>query len=165
MGHQFTFYITPKDTFNIENLLQQRGALILHSRSATANPRVLDSLNVEENGQPWLFLFLVRPDDLCRVVTKYIPVQNYWAVDVLKSPAIEFTRSFFDGKILRQGRAYYKDGFYGSDEAWVEKDSAFTKWAKSVFSTIKKTLRRQGTDYIGEDALAWLKSSGGKLVL
>jgi hypothetical protein len=162
VGHQINFYISPKE---MEQRLRNLGPLaIIHSRSASASPRILTSLDVEEEGRPWLFLFLARPEDLRGVVLKNVPSQGYWIVDVLRSPAIEFTRCFFDGRILRRGRAYWVDGFYGDDQSWVDKGSAFKSWAASARSAIKKHLKRHGTDYIGRDALSWLNSSGGQLV-
>ena len=166
MGHQVNFYVTPKDIMDIERRLQGRDPLaIILDRSNTSEPRVVSSLDFQENGRPWLFLFLVRPEDLPKVVMNYVPAQGYWTVETLYSPVIELTRSFFDGQILRQGRVYYVDGFYGPDRAWIEKREAFRSWAKSVLALIKKTLkRREDGWYIGPDALAWLESSGGKLV-
>jgi hypothetical protein len=165
MGHQVNFYITNKDTASLEATLRQLGSLcILHDRSLTAMPRVVDSLDVHEGDQPWLYLYLARCEHLPEVRTKHVPTQGYWAIDMIQSPAIEFTRSFFDGHILRRGRAYYVDGFYRPDGAWIEKSDSFKGWARSVLNTFKKSLRRKGSDYIGHDALSWLSSSGGKLI-
>lgn len=157
--------MTPKDTDLVEARLQQRESfVVLHSDSTVASPRMLDSIDFNENGSPWLFLFLARPEDVDQIVTTYVPNQNHWTIDSLRSPVIELTRSFFDSQTLRRGRVYYVDGFYGSDQTWTEKDATFKKWAKSIFSTMKRCLRRRGSDYIGDDALSWLESSGGKLI-
>ncbi len=165
MGHQVNFYLNPNDTVAVEKVLRELAPLcILHSRSSTSEPHIVDTVNIEENGQPWLYLFLIRTDDLERLVTKHIPAQGYWTVDVLKSPVVEFNRCFFDGKTLRRGRVYYVDGFYDTNDQWVQKPEPFMKWAKSILTTTKHTLKRHGSDYIGTEAEAWLASCGGKLM-
>lgn len=167
MGHQINFYITPKDTADIEQKLRSRVPLtILHSRSPSESPRVLDSLNFEENGQPWLSLYLVRPEDLEHVVMHYVSTQGYWTVEVMPSPVIEFDRCFFDHRILRRGRVYYTDGFYNENDIPTAKSGEFKAWAKTVFSTMKKMMKRlEGStfEYIAPDALAWLHASNGEL--
>lgn len=166
MGHQVNFYLDPSDTTAVEHVLRSLGPFyVLHSRSPAPEPRVFESLNVEENGQPWLFLYLVRPEDLHAVVTTHVPAQGYWSVDVLDSPVVEFDRCFFDGAILRRGRLYYVDGFYDARQQWQDKPESFRTWAKAVLAKTKKMLKRRNSDYIGSGAEAWLASSGGKLVM
>lgn len=153
MGHQVNFYLTHSDTECLEKVL--RGVtplMLLHSISHTSEPRVLDSSNFKENDQPWLYYFLVLPEDLERVVMRHVPAQGYWTVDVIKSPVVEFNRCFTRGRLLRRGRLYYVDRYYGSDDALLDKSEAFRKWAKSLLATTKKSLKKQGLDYLGSDA-------------
>lgn len=165
MGHQVNFYATPVDIGELERSIGQlEPTVIVHSRSPSAGPRIVSSLNLTEDGQRWLFYFLVRESDLLHVVTEHVPAQGYWAIDAIRSPVIEFNSCYFDGKVLRRGRVYYVDGFYGEDEAWVEKSESFRIWAQAVLRTTKKALKKHGTDYIGKDALAWLHRENGKLV-
>lgn len=166
MGHQVNIYVDPSDTISLAHALRGLGPLhLLHSRSPTSEPKVIESVNVEENGQPWLFLYLVRPEDLGAVVTRHVPAQGYWTVDVLKSPVVEFNRCFFDGRILRRGRLYYIDGFYGANEQWTEKPEAFRQWARAILTKTKSTLNKHKGDYIGTGAEAWLALGKGKLVM
>ncbi|MDC3953623.1 hypothetical protein [Polyangium jinanense] len=167
MGHQSTFYITPKDEADLEQRLRERTDLvILHSRSPTASPRMVDTLSFFENGKPWYFLYLARPEDLNAVVMRHVPEQGYWRLQDSPSPVVELLRCRLDGKTLSEGRVYYVDKFLGPDKDWVEKSEAFRKWARMVHTTIKKSLKRRDSkyvDYIGEDAQAWV-DAGGQLV-
>lgn len=164
MGHQVNFYLDGADTISLEERIRGLGPLaILHSLSPGPEPRVLDGVNFEENGRPWLFLFLVRPEDLPAVKTREVPAQGHWTIDDLRSPVVELNRCFFDGKILRRGRVYYLDGFYVGQE-WQDKPDSFRKWAKAVLATTKKGLKKHESEYIGPGAAAWLASAGGKLV-
>jgi hypothetical protein len=167
MGHQSAFYLTPKDKADLEQRLREKtDFIILLSESPTSSPRVVDSLNFSEPEEPHYGKYLARPEDLNAIVTHYVTTQGYWTVEDTPSPVVEFRGCFFDGKILRRGRVYYVDGFYGPDGAWVNKREAFRKWAKMVHTTIKKSLKRRASryvEYIGEDAQAWV-DAGGQLV-
>lgn len=166
MGHQINFYATPADIAVLGAAAARvEPMLVLHDRSPTAAPRVLPSLDHHDGTQRQLHFSLVREQDLARVATEHVPTQGYWIVDVLRSPVLEFSSCFFDGKILRRGRIYYVDGFYGEDGAWVEKPESFRTWAKRVRAAIRKPLAKHGDfEYIGADARAWLERGGGRLV-
>jgi hypothetical protein len=164
MGHQLRVYLTPTDTAELAREISHlEPVAILHSRSPSAKPRIAPSLTLVEDGKPWLFYYLVRESELLDVVTRHIPAQDHWIVDVVKSPVIEFNACYFNNKILRQGRIYYVDGFYGADSTWIEKPEAFRLWAAGVLKTTKNVLRRNGSEYIGETALAWLERENGRL--
>lgn len=165
MGHQVNFYLDPSDTVTVEHAVRSIEPLfVLHSRSQGPTPKVLDSFNVEDEGKPWLFLYLVRPEDLNQVVTSHISAQGYWSVEVLESPVIELTRCFFDGSVLRRGRLYYVDGFYDTDQCWREKPEGFRRWARDVLKKTKRVLKKHQSDYIGSGAEAWLSTCGGRLL-
>lgn len=164
MSHQVNFFLDPTDTRNLESELRSLGPLlVLHSRSPSAKPRVVDSVSFEEEGRPWLFFHLVRPEDLDAVVTRHVPAQGYWVVDEQSSPVVQFIRCGFDGRILRRGRLYYVDAIHGPEGEQRLKSEAFRSWAKKVLAVAKKGLRREGFEYIGPGADAWVGSSGGKL--
>ena len=165
MGHQANFYATPPDIAELESVIRElEPIVVLHDRSQTMNPRTLASLRFSENAEPLLFYYLVRKADLPEVVTRHVPAQGYWTVDVLRSPVVEFNSCYFDHRILRRGRVYYVDGFYGEDGTWIEKPESFQSWAKAVLRATRKSLKKYATDYIGKDAMAWLTREDGKLV-
>jgi hypothetical protein len=165
MSHQVYYFLTPTDISTLENWLRDLSDLcILHSHSSEPAPRIVESLNLEEDGKRWLFYFITRSDFVDQIVTRHIPAQNRWTLDELRSPIIEFSACFFDGQILREGRMYYVDGFYGANGRWEDKPESFRTWAKSVFAKAKKMLKRRNDFYIGPDAENWLATSTGKLV-
>ena len=164
MGHQANFFMTPTETNLLEQFWRSVAPMsVLHSRSSNAEPRVLPSSDIEERGQRWLFFHLVRPEDLKSVVMRSVPAKGYWTVDVVKSPVVELARCFFDRRILRRGRLYFVDGYYGADNDWVDKGDDFKRWATLLLSVTKKRLARHGSDYIGGEARSWLDSSNGTL--
>lgn len=124
---------------------------------------MLDRLDFRENGRQWPFLFLTREQDLNRVIMEHVPARGYWSIDVVKSPVIEFTQSLFSENGIDAGRAYYVNGYYDKDNLWIRKSDDFLTWAKSVFSTTKRILKRRNPDYLGPNAEQWL-ASGGKII-
>lgn len=165
MSHQLNFFLTPIDTESLVIKLKDiTPLLILHHRSDGPNPHLLQSLDYYEESGPLLFFCLVRPEDLGLVVMKNIPGQGHWMIDVLRSPIIEFNKCFFDQKLLRRGRIYYNDWYYGANNSRINKNISFDKWAKSIFSTTRRALKRYNSDYIGSDAQEWIESYGGTLV-
>ena len=164
MGHQLNFHATLPDVARLEEIVRAiEPVVVLHSRSPTAEPRIVPSVNFEEQGRRWLFYFLVREADLGRAVTEPVPAQGYWSVDVLRSPVVQFTNCYFDGLVLRRGRIYYVDGYYGADGTWVEKPETFRLWAATLRKATRKALSRRDGDYIGREAALWLEREGGRL--
>lgn len=166
MGHQSRFYMTPKDMADFERRLREKtDFIILLSESPTSSPRVVDSVNFSEDGKPWFFKYLARPEDLDAIVMQHLPEQGYWWVQDSPSPVIEFGPCPFDGKSLGPSRLYYVDTFLGPDHEWTEKSEAFRKWAKRVHTLLKKSLKWRASynDYIGADAQTWV-DAGGQLV-
>jgi hypothetical protein len=161
MGHQVTFYATPADTDRIEGALRAALELsVVHSKSAAKEPRVASSAAGDPRS---LFYHLSRTCDLPLIKMDHVPALGYWAVDVIRSPVVEFSVCFFDGKLLRAGRAYYVDGFHDDSGIWTEKSPEFRAWAKRVLSALKKALTKRGASYFGPDALRWLETSGARL--
>ncbi len=168
MGHQINYYMTPKDIETLEQRFRERIDFIaVPWRCESEVPPKTSSLSLEYNGVRERGLYLVRPHELSQIVTKYIDNQHYWAVQGAPSPIVEFDVCFFDSNILRRGRVYYVDRFLNANQEWVTKSEEFRKWARSIFSIIKKSLKplKPGdrfTEYIGEDAAKWV-AAGGKL--
>ncbi len=165
MSHQLNFYITPGDTDALEAVIRAVDDIyVVPSRFPDKAPQIVPSLRWQRDGVPWLLYFLVRSSDYASLRTSYVERQGYWTLDELRSPVIEFTGSFFDGEILRRGRVYYQDGYWGPSDEWIEKPEEFRRWGKTLFSRIRRSLVRQDSEYIGKDAKAWLERSHGKLV-
>lgn len=164
MGHQFYYFMAREDFLELERRLRAiQPLVILHFRSQGPAPRVVESSDLVENGERWVSFFLARPEDTKDVVVKHVPQQGYWALDFLQSPVIEYGRCGCDGKQLYRTRMYYVDGYWGPDSMWHVQPEGFQKWAKSVFSTTKRMLKKRGSDYIGPHAQKWV-DAGGTLI-
>jgi hypothetical protein len=164
MSKQLSFYLTPKDLRQLEPLLRACGPLaVLHSRSPSSSPKVLPTFDIKEGGKDWLFLFLAREQDVSQILMEEVRAQGYWSIDDLKSPVAEFTRCFFDDARLRCGRIYFKTDYYDPAGKLVEKPTPFLEWADCILKTLKKSLKKSGNYYVGDDAAQW-RAKGGKFI-
>jgi len=153
MGKQLVAFLTQRDTESLIARLQAiEGFLIVHSRSRNDRPTVLESVTIQEDDRTWLYYFLVRKDDLGSVVMREVPAQNYWVVDSLRSPVIEFTRSFSDGRRIRAGRLWYEESYFGEDGEPLQKPQPFLNWADRVFKSSRQQLAKSGNRRIGPEA-------------
>jgi hypothetical protein len=78
MSHQVNFYLAPEDFRDLERRLRELQLLsVIHRRSPSDQPRVVDSFEVLEDGKPWFFLACVRTEDLAHVQMRHVPEQGY----------------------------------------------------------------------------------------
>jgi hypothetical protein len=167
MGYQLRFYLTPADLQLLEKRLREQCPVaILDSRSEQPAPALLSTLAVAEFGKTWLKLFLAPPDILGTLTFEHVVQQGYWTVDLLRSPAMELSRCFYDGRVLRVGRLFYHRGFYDEAGNWVEKPASFQAWAKKVLAVARKGLARDTAldAYVGGSAQAERQQRGLTLV-
>lgn len=166
MGKEIRFYLAPEDLVDMDRQLKQKvHFIVIADRSSNANPILAELVfPCDQNVKPNLWIHLARHEDFENIVLRYVPAQSYWVVDVLRSPVIEFSRSFFDGVIMRQGRMFFDTGYYDADGKWVEKPEAFLTWAANMFKSTKKVLKRDPVldAYVGPHAKAWQQQFGGK---
>ncbi len=155
MGHQIRFYLSNNDMHRLEiEISKVEPMLILHSRSLTSRPRVVESTSLIEDGVPWLFYYYVKKTSLDDVSTTEVPAQGYWSVDEFISPVIELSRRNFDGQSMNPGRLYYVDTYYDANGIRTNKSNDFCSWARDVFSRTRKLLNydKELAAYVGEEA-------------
>lgn len=160
MGKQVNFYLTESDTRIVEKAIRElEPVIVLHMRSDDGRPRILDSLSFKGEGNYWLYYDIVREPDLGSIPLSYVNGANYWKMDVLTSPIVEFSRSFYDGKLMRRGRIYFIESYFDENDALVFKNEDFLKWARKILRVVRKILFKHGTDYLGPEAKELLERS------
>ena len=141
VGHQVNFFVLPADLPVIESAIRSAGDMcFLEDRTRTRQPAVLDTLafGPGEMGHRQLGAYIARDSDLAAVQTKFIAAQGYWLIEPAASPVIEFDRCFFDGYVLRRGRAYFASDLRFRREL---PGSDFVRWGDRVLSRIKNALQ------------------------
>jgi hypothetical protein len=159
MGRQVSFVLTWEDSEAL--FLEFRTRLdfvIIHSRTAKDEPRILDTPHCNENGRYWLYLFLTQPHRISEVIMRKVAKQDYWTIDDLRSPVVEFTHSFTDATRIRVGRLWYESTYYGENGELVTKPKDFLDWADRILKITRRTLTKDGNYYFGKEALEKVKS-------
>jgi hypothetical protein len=163
VGHQVNFFVLPADLPVVESAIRSAGDVcFLEDRTPTDRPAVIDTLAVDpgEMGRRQLGAYIARESEMGAVQTRFIAAQGYWLIESTVSPVLEFDRCFFDGSVLRRGRAYF-----GSDLRFRPElpDPGFVKWGDRVLSRIKKVLQRTpelpSWIYVSAAALAWIRDN------
>lgn len=160
MGRQITLYLLPSDTSLFEESLKKSLDIsFFEYESPSSRPRPVASLGIPSMGESWLIIYLTLPNQAKNIVCEKVPSQGYWTIDSLRSPVVEFSRCYFNGKVLREGRLFYDSGYYDDSGTWVEKPKDFLEWADKLFRITKKVLKKipNKQEYAGQDALAWLE--------
>lgn len=156
MGKQFTFYLTTVDSLNLKSYLRENcGAIFFADESKQRDAKIFTKLLVS-NVEKESLVFLARPKDTETLVFNKIENRKLWVIDSLRSPVVEFSNCYFDGKVLGRGRMYCTTGYYDADETWTEKNANFLEWVNKVFRATKKQLSREPRleSYLGKEAKA-----------
>jgi hypothetical protein len=167
MGRQINFYMLADDLSEFEEAIRSKeSVLFVKDRLSAPEIQALDTLTIPEMGTTPLFLYLVRKEDVEKVVIKSV-AGKYWKVDTLRSPAVELMRSYHNESLARRGRLYFQPGFYDSEGCWIDKPQAFIKWADSLLRWIRRNYRRdpQLGFYVGPSAAKWVSERQGTLEL
>lgn len=153
MGKQVNFYLTPSDLVDVEALINTiEPCYILHSRSKSNEPLVIESFTMKEKGNDWWDFYLVRQCDILDVKMEEVPSQGYWSIDGMQSPVIKFNKCPFDGFTLGRGRIYFNEKYYGANASLTYKPDAFKVWANTILRRVKKKLLKKDDFYWGEEA-------------
>ena len=166
MGHQVNFYMLPDDLAEFEQMLQrQSGVVFLNAWFSTPAVERLPALAIPEMGKTQLMVYLAREADVPYIHTTAIRSQQHWIVDEGRSPVVEFTRCYYDGKMIRRGRLYFNTRFYDEAGHWVGKPHDFVRWADGLLRWIRKHYRKDPhtTFYVGSHAWQWTSQGSGQL--
>jgi hypothetical protein len=163
-SRQINFYLAGADQARLEAAMRRVGDfLVLDSIVESAEPRILESTEIERMGEERLTVFLVRPVDLRAVKLNTLRDGMPKTIDDLRSPVVQFARCYWDEKELGRGRLYAVTA-YCDREGLVHKDTGFTKWAAALMAVARRNLTKDPVSffYFGQEALS-LKASGSYL--
>ncbi|AZN35138.1 hypothetical protein [Iodobacter ciconiae] len=153
MGKQVNFYLTPSDFLGVKTLIDTiEPCFILHSRSKSNEPLIVDDFAVRDGEDDWLFYYLVRQCDILDVKMRAVPSQGYWVIDETHSPVIELNKCFFNENTLGRGRIYFNEKYYNDNSVLIQKPDAFKIWANAILRHVRKKLIRKDDFYWGEEA-------------
>lgn len=167
-SHQVNFFMTPLDLLECERRIQENGPVVFFEYCSTERtPHVIKNSKIVEMGKERLSIGLARPQDLSLIRFKSVEGQSYFTLDILRSPAIELNRCYFDGNHLRRGRLYFTVKSYDESGALIEKNTEFLLWAQALLKTAKAglALDPQLHSYVGADAESIRKTTKCQFVV
>lgn len=143
-SRQVNFYAIENEIFEVENYLRHLNYLVMalpiYNNNVVSYPSIREAV---ESRPVWPFSYEITSQSFLKdIKLDFIEKQNYFLVDSLRSPVIDFTLSFLseDRRTLRRGRLYFKLGFYGQDQSWQQKNSDFIEWADDFVGHFRKAL-------------------------
>ncbi len=137
-GKQFNFYYSPQQLMAIDDYLHKKGFVILDSPSKDKVFPVLTSVSeLSETGS--YIKYLCRKEFPESLEIDFIPTQNYYLIDPIKSNVIEFIQPFFDEKLQKEkpGRIYFVKNYYNEQDELIEKPAEFIKFAEALMRKVK----------------------------
>lgn len=172
-SRQINFYMMPKDIEEFEIWLKQRvDSVFLALPMYEEELRIIETLAISTKEKDmWLTVFLAPEHLLDKIIVKYVPAQEYYLIDNLKSPVMEFGRCYYDweNKKMRRGRLYYIKGYYDDNKEWKFKDESFLNWADEIFKWFRRHFKNQKlTGFEGwlvtKRTAEWVEKEGGELL-
>jgi hypothetical protein len=160
MGRQINFYLMNEDILEIDEYIRKNEIIIIPNYTKTDSVDSIKSL-LDKNYFPGKFLS--SPTLAHQIKKRYIDTQNYFAIDILESPVIEFSQpGYYNDTIKMRGRVYYTKSTTGSGS--VPKNEIFLKMADDFFKWIRKNFKNvklKGYEgfLITERTHAWLEAS------
>jgi hypothetical protein len=150
----------------LESRLSDLDAKFTARVSPTSQPVVVDTVLVQVGHTARADAYVVNIDDIDQVRTSYVPGQEYWTVDSLRSPVMEFFGCHFDGSRIIRGRLYYNVGFYDDTGSWVEKSASFVKWAGRIVRVARSVCEydKDLQALIGRHAREWQRDGKGSFI-
>jgi hypothetical protein len=155
MAKQFSILATDVDLRLLEETLRATGDVDILSDIVTddlRDLRPLDGLEIPQSavGKTSLFCYLA-PRHMPRTIVaeRDSPVKVH--IDMSKSNLIEFWRPYYDTRVLRQGRLYYRNRVES-----IDRDPAFRRWADEVMTRVRRMLplQKELGAYVGAHATA-----------
>jgi hypothetical protein len=156
MSKQFRVYLVPSDIESTLDHLRSRVGLVVLEETAPG-PKPIEVESPVRKRSTWIktkdyvsvrcYLAAGRSAD---IKMYYIPKQSYWIVHSDELEGIEFAGCDYDGKVLLEGRFYFRNDILIGDTIWPKRRE-FIDWAEKVFRITKKRLRwsRELHAYVG----------------
>lgn len=159
MGRQINFYLMEDEIQEIDTYIRKTGLIILPNYTQSEKIEPISSL-LDKNTYPGKFLSLSAL--INQIEKRFVETQNYYSIDVLKSPVIEFTPGFQEGNLKRRGRIYYTKTTTGTgsvlkSDSFLKTADDFFKWFRKHFKNIK--LKGYENILITERTGEWLNFS------
>jgi hypothetical protein len=149
MGRQVRYKNHPEDLAALWTYLESVGGVVLGQPTATPEPHVLDTLDlfeVRDLGQRREAL-IARRQDLSSLQYKFYETRNFWLIDKLNSPVVEYSPGYdppaqpFSRADRRRGRMWFATTYLEAGHL-VSAPEDFVIWANRILQWVKRNWSR-----------------------
>jgi hypothetical protein len=164
-SRQVNFYVHPEEQEWLEERLEGAGQFtIVRGLDESGRAKLSSTTVIKEFGKEDLKIYLVRPEDVDRICSVGAPNRVERFVDDLRSPVVEFSRCYFDERVLRRGRLYMVDSYYDDFDRLTKKPADFVAWGRKLIDVVRNSLeRRSDGDYVSGRAREVESKAGVRL--
>jgi hypothetical protein len=146
--------------------------LIQDQRYSTSKPNINEEWlipSVDNNLELTLFYFWNKDFQERPLIHKVEPydksIPDFYSLDFMNSPVIEFSRCILKNGILMEGRIWAEMQILTEVDGIISKSQHFISWYEQIAKWIKKNFKKEkdkwsGNVYIGFEAGEWWKKDG-----
>jgi len=159
MGRQIQIRMAAEDRAWLDREISQAGGVLLLTTHASSVPIVVPSSHVVEQrfrGSFWICL----ANEIGQVRLEHVATMDYWVVNGLSSPVMEYGCYDTAGSPTCQGRLWYEKGYFDQSGMWVCRSDAFLQFAERLFRLVRRRFTRDPatSEYVGPQALHLMHS-------
>jgi len=160
---QVNFYSVANDLPEFENYFKNRDIVFVRLPINDKSDFVSKSeLYRKNHSNEWSKVYLTKPQYLDSIKVDLIVKQNYYLINDIESPVVEFIRPFRDlltGTVERS-RLYFVSSYFIGNEL-IPKENDFLKWATDLLGDFKKAFLNktiENNNYYTNRTLDFVKS-------
>ena len=136
---QINFFLTPEDIQEVNEYLKENKLLVIPQPIPTENIVLIDSLLTRTIGNEYKIRgqkYIARPEDKDKLLVEHIKEQNYYLIEMMNSPVIEFLYPIHTSNTIQSGRIYFiKDILDESKDMVVMKNTGFLDTAEKFIGS------------------------------
>lgn len=138
---QINFFSVDNDLPYFEEYFRRNDILFIKLPFVNKDNFILkNGISQKHSDGEWAKVYLTKAEFLNYIDVEYINQQNYFLVNDIVSPVIEFVRPIPDTRtgIIERSRLYYVESFFQGSKL-IKKDESFLKWAKGLCKDFEKS--------------------------
>ena len=141
-GKQINYFVLVEEFDKLHQYLTKNGWGIALDESSTGSVATIKNF-AEAKG---LVFHLFRLADKHKIVLKSVSRRNTFAIDVERSPVVQFSLGHWNTKenIFSRGRLYYEKSYYEGNQSIV-KDENFIASAEKLFAWFRRNYKNVKT--------------------
>lgn len=159
-GCQFSFFLGPSDQVAFEKAVRTSGDIAFtKDRCRTPTPEEQGSSVIRDFGKEPFRVLIARCEDM-NIQFRPIRGRDEFSCDITVQPIVELDRFIGHNRILRAGRLYRIDRYWGDDGKLISKPDGFIEWGERLYGSVKRSLTKveQGC-FAGEEVLEMRKAA------